>query len=194
MNRLPKEKILAAQAGDHEKLEEILELFYRYGMEVVVRLGIKPSEREDAIQTGVIYVAAAIKRYDSNRYMKPVNYLFMALKAGINTYLRGMGFQKNRIVSDALRLDSAVSPDAKQTWTEIIEDPNAKVEKNVVGSMFFEEFYQGLEQLLSPVEQGVLALRRRGMAPKEISKVLNIKQKAEDNAWYRIRKKAAMLG
>jgi DNA-directed RNA polymerase specialized sigma24 family protein len=191
--RLAKETVLAAQGGDQDKLEEILGLFYRYGMEVVARLGLPASEWEDARQSGVIYVAAAIKRYDSSRKMKPINYLFMALKAGIHTYIRGLGFQKNKMVSDALRLDAVITPDSVQTWMEVVEDPNGNVGERVVEYLSFWEFYQALDRSLSPVEHRVLALRYRGVEPKTICKMLNIKQKAEDNAWYRIRKKANLL-
>ncbi|MDF2499362.1 MAG: hypothetical protein K0Q77_76 [Anaerosporomusa subterranea] len=195
MSSVSKESILAAQNGDLEKLEEILELFYQFGMETVVSMGLPSYEWEDARQSGLIRVAAAIKRYDSARNMKPINYLFMALKAGINTYLRGLNFQKNKMMTGALRLDSAIDKDStnQNTWMDIIKDPDANVFESVSNYLDFEGFYLELDQSLSPLERGVLELRYQGMQPQAICKVLNVKQKTEDNAWWRIRKKAVLL-
>ncbi|TCL40012.1 DNA-directed RNA polymerase specialized sigma24 family protein [Anaerospora hongkongensis] len=195
MSVVSKESIIAAKDGNVEKLEEILSLFYQLGMDTVVFMGLPPYEWEDARQSGIIRVAAAIKRYDSSRSMKPINYLFMALKAGINSYLRGLNFQKNKIMSGALRLDSAIDGDTvkQTTWMEIIKDPNVNVFESVAHNLDFESFYHDLKLSLSPLERKVLDLRYQGIQPRDICSALNLRQKTEDNAWWRIRKKAASL-
>jgi len=149
------------------------------------------ADKEDIIQEGMIGLYKAIRDFKGDKLSSFRAFAELCVTRQIITAIKTATRQKHIPLNSYVSLDKPIyDEESERTLLDIITGPVAEDPENL---MINREEYSNLEgkmtEVLSQLEQQVLALYLEGRSYNEISELLNRHVKSIDNALQRVKKK-----
>lgn len=149
------------------------------------------ADKEDIIQEGMIGLYKAIRDFKGDKLSSFRSFAELCVTRQIITAIKTATRQKHIPLNSYVSLDKPIyDEESERTLLDIITGPVAEDPQNL---MINREEYSNLEEkmaeVLSELEQQVLALYLEGRSYNEISELLNRHVKSIDNALQRVKKK-----
>lgn len=173
------ELVHLAKISDEDAFRELV-LRYLYLIRSVA-LNYKSSslEPDDLIQEGLLGLLSAVKTFDDSKGTFK-SYAGVCVKNKILSAVRSALSDKNKILNDSVLFD-----DEAELSANYFSEP----ETVVLSKESAERLKSAIKENLTELEQNVLSLYILGYSYLEISKRLEIDEKACDNAMQRVRRK-----
>ena len=180
------------RAGDAEIADYIMEKYKPLVRKKSNAMYLIGGETEDLIQEGMIGLFKAVRDFNLEKESSFFSFaelcitrqLYSALEASnrkkhipLNTYISF----SNQDDSDGLNLE------------QMLTDETASPEQMMIENETKEEFFQRLEEKLSPMEKKVLSMYLDGNTYTQIAELMNKAPKSIDNSLQRIRGKILSL-
>lgn len=149
------------------------------------------ADREDIVQEGMIGLYKAIRDFKGDKLSSFRAFAELCVTRQIITAIKTATRQKHIPLNSYVSLDKPIyDEESERTLLDIITGPVTEDPENL---MINREEYSNLEgkvaEVLSDLEQQVLALYLEGRSYNEISELLNRHVKSIDNALQRVKKK-----
>ena len=149
------------------------------------------ADKEDIIQEGMIGLYKAIRDFKGDKLSSFRAFAELCVTRQIITAIKTATRQKHIPLNSYVSLDKPIyDEESERTLLDVITGPVAEDPENL---MINREEYSNLEgkmtEVLSQLEQQVLALYLEGRSYNEISELLNRHVKSIDNALQRVKKK-----
>ncbi|MGN0335483.1 MAG: sigma-70 family RNA polymerase sigma factor [Lachnospiraceae bacterium] len=136
------------------------------------------ADKEDLIQEGMIGLFKAIRDFDPGKKVPFASFAKMCVERQIYTAVEAAGRLKHAPLNSYISLSE-----------EEDDLMDSGVEELVIERENFQQEYQRLQKLLSPLERQVLELHLEGKKYTEIAEILKKPAKSIDNALQRIKSK-----
>ncbi len=174
-NLTDNEVVLLINNGEYEYLQIIID---RYLPKIIkaAKKYCPENEVEDAVQEATIALYGAVKGYDSSKSDFSV-FASVCIKRSMISRLRKNNAEKNIPEELIIPIEEANILSVESPESILIEKEN------------FRNLKENIKLELSAMEYEVLQLFLEGKSYLEISKHMEIGEKAVDNALFRIRKK-----
>ena len=169
-----------AQAGDAAARRQLLERFRPLVGAIVGHyaggdLGV--FDRDDLTQEGLLALLSAIYAFRPDRTAAFRTFAAVCVTNRLRSVLKENDALKNKPLNSYVPLDTL----------EIAEDSDPV--HQIISDETVDEWFRIFENDLSPLENKVLHCFLKGYSYQEIARMLQITEKAADNALQRIRKK-----
>lgn len=173
------ELVRLAKNSDEDAFHELV-LRYLYLIRSVA-LTYKGSslEPDDLMQEGLLGLLSAVKTFNNSKGTFK-SYAGVCVKNKILSAVRSALSNKNKILNDSILFDDESELSANQ-----FSEPEAVI----LSKEAAQRLKSAIRENLTDLEQNVLSLYLLGYSYSEISKKLEIDDKACDNAMQRVRKK-----
>ncbi len=144
----------------------------------------KRAEYDDLLQEGYYALCVAIREYDENSTLF-YTYASLCIKREMERYLKGLGRNKNMLLTESISLNIPLD-DKEETYLEEIIPSKENVEKNVLSEEIYKKIWAYRHEL-SDEEGMIFELKANKFSNKEISTLLDIPYKKVDNCLRKIR-------
>lgn len=136
-------------------------------------------EAEDLVQEGILGLLSAVQTYRDNKQASFRTYASVCIRRRMISAVRRAGIDPAEI--DSLDEGGETEPVAQEETSDPVH--------MLVKREDTQQLYSRLRQLLTPMEYQVLMYHLGAYSYEEIAHVLNIEEKAVDNALQRVRRK-----
>ena len=178
------EELLRESPRDDDKLiEYILEKYKPLVIKHANRFFILGGETQDLIQEGMIGLFRALRDFDEDKNRSFLYFADMCVRRQMYHAIESASAKRHQILNSSVSL---YDEDMMEMFGSELSPEEMVIEKEE-----YEGRLKELKESLSDMERSVLLGRLAGLKPSEISEKLGVSQKQVDNAWTRIRKKAA---
>lgn len=188
------ELILRAQNGDEDALNTLLKNYKSLINQISRSYFLIGGDVEDIIQEGMIGLYKAIKNYTTKKNASFKTFATTCIKNQIQTAIKVASSEKNKVLSSALSLtEEADDEDEESTGDVLVPSPLPPPDDLIIEKEEFNQTYDKIKKILSPLEIKVLNYYLQGFSYNEISEKSNLNKKSIDNALSRIKTKLAFL-
>lgn len=188
------ELILRAQNGDEDALNTLLKKYKSLINQISRSYFLIGGDVEDIIQEGMIGLYKAIKNYTTKKNASFKTFATTCIKNQIQTAIKVASSEKNKVLSSALSLtEEADDEDEESTGDVLVPSPLPPPDDLIIEKEEFNQTYDKIKKILSPLEIKVLNYYLQGFSYNEISEKSNLNKKSIDNALSRIKTKLAFL-
>ncbi|HEY9570357.1 MAG TPA: RNA polymerase sporulation sigma factor SigH [Metalysinibacillus sp.] len=179
------------QQGDVEALEYIINKYKIIVLAKAKSYFLIGADREDIIQEGMIGLYKAIRDYRDDKNASFRVFAELCVTRQIITAIKTATRQKHMPLNSYVSLDKPVyEEDSEKTLVETMVGPETVEPENVVLQQEQQDYIElKMSEVLSELEQRVLALYLDGQSYGEISEQLDRHVKSIDNALQRVKRK-----
>ena len=179
------------QQGDVEALEYIINKYKIIVLAKAKSYFLIGADREDIIQEGMIGLYKAIRDYRDDKNASFRVFAELCVTRQIITAIKTATRQKHMPLNSYVSLDKPVyEEDSEKTLVETMVGPATVEPENVVLQQEQQDYIElKMSEVLSELEQRVLALYLDGQSYGEISEQLDRHVKSIDNALQRVKRK-----
>lgn len=149
------------------------------------------ADREDIVQEGMIGLYKAIRDFKGDKLSSFRAFAELCVTRQIITAIKTATRQKHIPLNSYVSLDKPIyDEESERTLLDIITGPVTEDPENLmINREEYSNFEGKVAEVLSDLEQQVLALYLEGRSYNEISELLNRHVKSIDNALQRVKKK-----
>ena len=148
------------------------------------------AEKEDLIQEGMIGLFKAIRDFDATKEVSFYHFAKLCISRQMYHAIEASQRLKHAPLSSYVSFFEETGKEGGITLEDVLEaDTDQDPEKLLILRESYRDFYDGLEQRLSPMEKQVCELYLQGQNYHQIADILGRSSKSIDNALQRIRKK-----
>ncbi|KFL43877.1 RNA polymerase factor sigma-70 [Lysinibacillus sp. BF-4] len=185
------EVINLIQQGDVEALEYIINKYKIIVLAKAKSYFLIGADREDIIQEGMIGLYKAIRDYRDDKNASFRVFAELCVTRQIITAIKTATRQKHMPLNAYVSLDKPVyEEDSEKTLVETMVGPTTIEPENIVLQQEQQDYIElKMSEVLSELEQRVLALYLEGQSYGEISEQLDRHVKSIDNALQRVKRK-----
>lgn len=185
------EVINLIQQGDVEALEYIINKYKIIVLAKAKSYFLIGADREDIIQEGMIGLYKAIRDYRDDKSASFRVFAELCVTRQIITAIKTATRQKHMPLNAYVSLDKPVyEEDSEKTLVETMIGPKTIEPENIVLQQEQQDYIElKMSEVLSELEQRVLALYLEGQSYGEISEQLDRHVKSIDNALQRVKRK-----
>ncbi|CDZ99419.1 RNA polymerase sigma-H factor [Metalysinibacillus saudimassiliensis] len=185
------EVINLIQQGDVEALEYIINKYKIIVLAKAKSYFLIGADREDIIQEGMIGLYKAIRDYRDDKSASFRVFAELCVTRQIITAIKTATRQKHMPLNAYVSLDKPVyEEDSEKTLVETMVGPTTIEPENIVLQQEQQDYIElKMSEVLSELEQRVLALYLEGQSYGEISEQLDRHVKSIDNALQRVKRK-----
>lgn len=187
-------ELLYLTCGESEEAYDILYSKYKPLVEIKAKKYIRYGQSRgldmnDLSQEGMIGLAEAIRDFKTHKDVKFSTFANMCIERQINSAITKANRIKHRSLNESLSLDDKVTDDNKPLIDTVSDSKDSDPSSYLVDLETKREFYEKVEDKLTPFELDVLYLRLKNFDYKEIALQLNKSYKSIDSALQRIKNK-----
>ena len=185
------EVIQLIQQGNVEALEYIINKYKIIVLAKAKSYFLIGADREDIIQEGMIGLYKAIRDYKDDKNASFRVFAELCVTRQIITAIKTATRQKHMPLNSYVSLDKPVyEDDSEKTLVETMVGPAATEPEEIILQQEQQDYIeQKMSEVLSELEQRVLALYLEGQSYGEISEQLDRHVKSIDNALQRVKRK-----
>ena len=148
------------------------------------------AEKEDLIQEGMIGLFKAIRDFDATKEVSFYHFAKLCISRQMYHAIEASQRLKHAPLNSYVSFFEETGKEGGITLEDVLEaDTDQDPEKLLILRESYRDFYDGLEQRLSPMEKQVCELYLQGKNYHQIADILGKASKSIDNALQRIRKK-----
>ena len=148
------------------------------------------AEKEDLIQEGMIGLFKAIRDFDATKEVSFYHFAKLCISRQMYHAIEASQRLKHAPLNSYVSFFEETGKGGGITLEDVLEaDTDQDPEKLLILRESYRDFYDGLEQRLSPMEKQVCELYLQGQNYHQIADILGKSSKSIDNALQRIRKK-----
>ena len=148
------------------------------------------AEKEDLIQEGMIGLFKAIRDFDATKEVSFYHFAKLCISRQMYHAIEASQRLKHAPLNSYVSFFEETGKEGGITLEDVLEaDTDQDPEKLLILRESYRDFYEGLEQRLSPMEKQVCELYLQGQNYHQIADILGKSSKSIDNALQRIRKK-----
>ena len=148
------------------------------------------AEKEDLIQEGMIGLFKAIRDFDATKEVSFYHFAKLCISRQMYHAIEASQRLKHAPLNSYVSFFEETGKEGGITLEDVLEaDTDQDPEKLLILRESYRDFYDGLEQMLSPMEKQVCELYLQGQNYHQIADILGKSSKSIDNALQRIRKK-----
>ena len=148
------------------------------------------AEKEDLIQEGMIGLFKAIRDFDATKEVSFYHFAKLCISRQMYHAIEASQRLKHAPLNSYVSFFEETGKEGGITLEDVLEaDTDQDPEKLLILRESYRDFYDGLEQRLSPMEKQVCELYLQGINYHKIADILGKSSKSIDNALQRIRKK-----
>ena len=148
------------------------------------------AEKEDLIQEGMIGLFKAIRDFDATKEVSFYHFAKLCISRQMYHAIEASQRLKHAPLNSYVSFFEETGKEGGITLEHVLEaDTDQDPEKLLILRESYRDFYDGLEQRLSPMEKQVCELYLQGKNYHQIADILGKSSKSIDNALQRIRKK-----
>ena len=148
------------------------------------------AEKEDLIQKGMIGLFKAIRDFDATKEVSFYHFAKLCISRQMYHAIEASQRLKHAPLNSYVSFFEETGKEGGITLEDVLEaDTDQDPEKLLILRESYRDFYDGLEQRLSPMEKQVCELYLQGQNYHQIADILGKSSKSIDNALQRIRKK-----
>lgn len=148
------------------------------------------AEKEDLIQEGMIGLFKAIRDFDATKEVSFYHFAKLCISRQMYHAIEASQRLKHAPLNSYVSFFEETGKEGGITLEDVLEaDTDQDPEKLLILRESYRDFYDGLEQRLSPMEKQVCELYLQGQDYHQIADILGKSSKSIDNALQRIRKK-----
>ena len=185
------EVIQLIQQGNVEALEYIINKYKIIVLAKAKSYFLIGADREDIIQEGMIGLYKAIRDYKDDKNASFRVFAELCVTRQIITAIKTATRQKHMPLNSYVSLDKPVyEDDSEKTLVETMVSPAATEPEEIILQQEQQDYIElKMSEVLSELEQRVLALYLEGQSYGEISEQLDRHVKSIDNALQRVKRK-----
>ena len=193
------ELLKMAKQDDQRAIEDLLQKYRGFIFHLCENYYCKGAERIDLQQEAMIGFLEAIKAFElESGKMKFRNFAAICIRREIISALKRSNRKKHTILNEALSIQN-IEEERKDTkqgcnrgrlWLALCSDSPESV---FLEKEYLAEAGERINALLTEMERDILFLRIKGISYREITRELQLSEKAVDNAVQRIRKKMMLV-
>jgi len=193
-----KEIIKAAQNGNEEAIEYLIEQYMDIVYHKAKFFYINGQGRDDVIQEGRIGLYKAIKYYNIDGKSSFNTFCNMCVYRQLVTAIKRANRDKRLSLNHSTSMDkpfnysNGVNPTGR-SLNDIIPDEAGNVEEDILSKEFFDLLFSDLKEYLTELEWDVFKHYLDDRTYKEIAKILEVNTKCVDNALQRVREKTGEM-
>ena len=148
------------------------------------------AEKEDLIQEGMIGLFKAIRDFSPEKESSFYHFAELCITRQMYHAIEASQRLKHAPLNSYVSFFEETGKEGGITLEDVLEaDTDQDPEKLLILRESYRDFYDGLEQRLSPMEKQVCELYLQGQNYHQIADILGKSSKSIDNALQRIRKK-----
>ena len=149
-------------------------------------------EKEDLIQEGMMGLVKAVRDYSFDKETSFFTFAELCIKRHLNSVIEASNRKKHAPLNNYISFSNQEMSDGLDLELMMI-DENISPEQILINKEHEREFFQKLEEKLSPMEKKVLYLTLEGKEYLQIAQIMQKSPKSIDNALQRIRGKGKSL-
>lgn len=186
--------VYRCQTGDGEAMDFLMEKY-----KPVVRMKANPmfllgGDMDDLIQEGMIGLFKAIRDYDPNREAGFATFANLCISRQIYKAVEAASRKKHVPLNSYISLSQGEEGETMGEMQYQLEAPALHdPEKRLISQEELEQFWQKVDEVLSPLERKVLKLHLAGANYHQIAEQLGKSEKSIDNALQRMKRKIQPL-
>lgn len=181
MDEQEKELILKAQSGDAQAMEALISKYMWLARSKARKYFLASGGYDDLLQEGLMGIFKAIRDFDPEKNDNLTAFMSLCIGSQIKDAIRSASRTKQRILNDAVSLDSLDN----NLPSEFIYDPI----HNYIEREGVENFYHKMETLFKPSQITVLKYYLEGYTYSEIAELTGIPTKKVDNTLHTVKNK-----
>ncbi len=190
--QLPDEQVaVLAQKGDGLALEYLLNKYKNFVRIKARSYFLVGADHEDIVQEGMIGLFKAVRDFNPEKLTSFRAFAELCITRQIITAIKTATRQKHIPLNSYVSLNKPLFDDeSDRTLLDVImEGKNTNPEDLLISQEDFVHIQDKMEEVLSPLEQQVLAAYLDGKSYQEIAGELNRHVKSIDNALQRVKRK-----
>lgn len=190
--QLPDEQVaVLAQKGDGLALEYLLNKYKNFVRIKARSYFLVGADHEDIVQEGMIGLFKAVRDFNPEKLTSFRAFAELCITRQIITAIKTATRQKHIPLNSYVSLNKPLFDDeSDRTLLDVImEGKNTNPEDLLISQEDFVHIRDKMEEVLSPLEQQVLAAYLDGKSYQEIAGELNRHVKSIDNALQRVKRK-----
>lgn len=180
------------RAGDAEIADYIMEKYKPLVRKKTNAMYLIGGETEDLIQEGMIGLFKAVRDFNPEKEASFFSFAELCITRQLYSALEASNRKKHIPLNTYISFSNQEDSDGV-SLEQILTDETASPEQMMIEQEGREEFFQRLEEKLSPMEKKVLYLYLEGNTYTQIAELMNKTPKSIDNSLQRIRGKILSL-
>lgn len=188
--------IEALQKGDLKIIDFLMEKYKYLVLKKTGELFLLGGDRDDLIQEGMIGLFRAIQDFDAKKKASFFSFADLCVERQMYSAIKAAGRKKHSPLNSYISIYEAdTKPEERQVplVDTMVADDSYNPERIFLENEFQKEVKEKMGGLLSPFEQKVFYLQRKGVDYQTIAVLLGKTPKSIDNALQRIKKKASSI-
>ena len=152
------------------------------------------AEKEDLIQEGMIGLFKAIRDFDATKEVSFYHFAKLCISRQMYHAIEASQRLKHAPLNSYVSLSEETNEESGLTLGDMLEGATEQnPERLLLQQEAYQDFFDHLETILSPMEKQVCDLYLQGMDYRQIAEYLSKSPKSIDNALQRIRSKIGKL-
>lgn len=180
------------RSGDTEIADYLMEKYKPLVRKKTNAMYLIGGETEDLIQEGMIGLFKAIRDFDPKKEVSFFAFAELCINRQLYSALEASNRKKHIPLNTYISFSNQEDTDGVNL-EQMLMDEAASPEQLMIEHESKEEFYQRLQEKLSPMEKKVLYLYLEGHSYTQIAELMDKTPKSIDNALQRIRTKIISL-
>ena len=172
-----------AQAGLKDAMEMIVERFYPMVVKIASNYYAPWAESSDIIQSGLVGLMKAVYYYKP-RKSKFSTFAWRSIDSEIKSFLTYLNRKKNKVLSDAISVDSLSVDEEDEDMGYSLPDEGANVSRSALAWYIMEKVLEDLPE----VEREIFSMWYQGYSYADISENLDVSTKKVDNTVQKVKR------
>ena len=191
-NYTDEELIEKLRLGDAEIAEYLMEKYKPLVRKKTNAMYLIGGETEDLIQEGMIGLFKAMRDFDPQKEVSFFAFAELCINRQLYSALEASNRKKHIPLNTYISFSNQEDSDGV-SLEQVLTDETASPEQLMIEHETKEEFFQRLQEKLSPMEKKVLYLYLEGHSYTQIAELMEKTPKSIDNSLQRIRAKIIAL-
>ncbi|MBQ2706424.1 MAG: sigma-70 family RNA polymerase sigma factor [Agathobacter sp.] len=180
------------RSGDAEIADYLMEKYKPLVRKKTNAMYLIGGETEDLIQEGMIGLFKAMRDFDQRREVSFFSFAELCINRQLYSALEASNRKKHIPLNTYISFSNKEDADGV-SLEQMLTDETASPEQLMIEHESKEEFFQRLQEKLSPMEKKVLYLYLEGHSYTQIAELMEKTPKSIDNSLQRIRTKIISL-
>lgn len=180
------------RSGDAEIADYLMEKYKPLVRKKTNAMYLIGGETEDLIQEGMIGLFKAMRDFDPRREVSFFSFAELCINRQLYSALEASNRKKHIPLNTYISFSNQEDADGV-SLEQMLTDETASPEQLMIEHESKEEFFQRLQENLSPMEKKVLYLYLEGHSYTQIAELMEKTPKSIDNSLQRIRTKIISL-
>lgn len=186
------ELIQMLRSGDAEIADYIMEKYKPLVRKKTNAMYLIGGETEDLIQEGMIGLFKAVRDFNPEKEASFFSFAELCISRQLYSALEASNRKKHIPLNTYISFSNQDDSDGVNL-EQVLTDATVSPEQLMIENETKEEFFQHLEEKLSPMERKVLSLYLDGNTYTQIAELMDKAPKSIDNSLQRIRTKVLAL-